>query len=110
MYQQKVVLTGRQRTLAIWLQRRTLGISRHWLAWANLFWGALFDFGSNLAENSSDWSAALGPGEEASLYAIFDTLFHGPDATGSFKRMVSVISNDPLNARQDVSFVIEVTE
>ena len=39
--QEKIALTGRQRALVIWLQHRTLGLSRHWLAWANLFWGVL---------------------------------------------------------------------
>jgi hypothetical protein len=72
--------------------------------------GASPIFGANLAENPKDWSAVLAAGEEASLVATFDTLFHGPDATGSFQRLVSVISNDPLKARQDVSFVVEVTE
>ena len=37
----KRVVTGRTRTVVIWLQRRILGLSRHWLAWANLFWGLL---------------------------------------------------------------------
>jgi uncharacterized membrane protein len=27
------------RTLVIWTQRKILGVSRHWLAWANLVWG-----------------------------------------------------------------------
>jgi len=39
--QPKTVLTARQRTLVIWLQNRVLGLSRHWLAWANLSWGVL---------------------------------------------------------------------
>ncbi len=67
-------------------------------------------FGANLSENPTDWSAVLATGEEASLIATFDTLFHGSDATGKFQRSVSVVSNDPLNARQDVSFTVEVTK
>ena len=38
MYEKRAEVTGRQRAVAIWIQRRTLGLSRHWLAWANLFW------------------------------------------------------------------------
>lgn len=41
MNEKNAVLTGRPRTVAIWLQKRTLGISRHWLVWANLFWVVL---------------------------------------------------------------------
>ncbi|MEE8391559.1 MAG: DUF1573 domain-containing protein [Anaerolineae bacterium] len=67
-------------------------------------------FGANASENPTGWSAVLAPGEEASLIATFDTLFHGPDATGEFRRAVSVISDDPLNSRADVSFVVEVTQ
>jgi len=40
MHQQRVV-TGHRRTLVIGLQQGILGFSRHWLAWANLFWGVL---------------------------------------------------------------------
>jgi uncharacterized membrane protein len=29
------------RTLIIWTQRKILGLSRHWLAWANLVWGLI---------------------------------------------------------------------
>jgi uncharacterized membrane protein len=36
-----MVLTGRTRTLVIGIQRVILGFSRRWLAWANLFWGAI---------------------------------------------------------------------
>ena len=67
-------------------------------------------FGANASENPTDWSAVLAPGEEALLIATFDTLFHGPDAKGQFKRLVSVASDDPLNRRLDVAFVVEVTE
>jgi uncharacterized membrane protein len=42
MPQETTVLTGRQRALVIWLQKQVLGLSRHWLAWTNLFWGVLF--------------------------------------------------------------------
>lgn len=38
---QQVMVTGRTRTLVIWLQRKILGLSRHWLAWANLAWGLI---------------------------------------------------------------------
>jgi len=31
--QEKARLTGRQRALVIWLQKRVLGLSRHWLAY-----------------------------------------------------------------------------
>ncbi|MFQ6101675.1 MAG: DUF1573 domain-containing protein [Anaerolineae bacterium] len=67
-------------------------------------------FGANLAENPTDWSVVLAPGEEASLVATFDLLFHGPDATGEFRRGISVVSNDPLNSRVDVVFDVEVTD
>jgi uncharacterized membrane protein len=40
MHQQEVV-TGHTRVLVIWLQQGILRLSRHWLAWANLFWGVL---------------------------------------------------------------------
>ncbi len=67
-------------------------------------------FGANSSENPTNWSAVLVPGEEASLIVTFDTLFHGPDATGEFRRAVSVISDDPLNSRLNVSFAVEVTQ
>lgn len=67
-------------------------------------------FGANLAENPSDWSAVLAPGEEASLVATFDLLFHGPEATGRFQRGISIVSNDPLNSRVNVAFKVEVTK
>jgi uncharacterized membrane protein len=38
---QQVMVTGRRRTLVIWLQRKVLELSRHWLAWANLVWGLI---------------------------------------------------------------------
>ncbi len=66
-------------------------------------------FGANLAENPSDWSAVVAPGEEASLVATFDLMFHGPEATGTFRRGIFVVSNDPLNSSVDVAFVVEVT-
>lgn len=40
MHQQRVV-TGHRRMLVIGLQQGILRLSRHWLAWANLFWGVL---------------------------------------------------------------------
>lgn len=40
MHQQRVV-TGHRRRLVIGLQQGILRLSRHWLAWANLFWGVL---------------------------------------------------------------------
>ena len=33
--------TGLTRTFVVWTQKRILGLSRHWLAYANLFWGIL---------------------------------------------------------------------
>ena len=33
--------TGLKRTLVVWTQKRILALSRHWLAWANLFWGVV---------------------------------------------------------------------
>ena len=67
-------------------------------------------FGASLAENPSDWSAVLAPAEEATLVATFDLMFHGEDQTGRFRRGISVISDDPLSSRTDVSFVVEVTK
>jgi hypothetical protein len=67
-------------------------------------------FGANSAENPDDWSAVLAPGQEASLIATFDPLHHGPDATGAFKRTVSILSNDPLSTRVDVAFEVEVVK
>ncbi len=67
-------------------------------------------FGANLAENRSDWSAVLVPGEEALLVGTFDLMFHGPDATGTFRRAIYIVSDDPLNSSKDVSFVVEVTK
>ena len=40
MHQQRVE-TGHTRVLVIGLQQGILRLSRHWLAWANLFWGVL---------------------------------------------------------------------
>lgn len=34
-------VTGLTRTFVVWTQKRILGLSRHWLAYANLFWGIL---------------------------------------------------------------------
>ncbi|NIN66942.1 MAG: DUF1573 domain-containing protein [Anaerolineae bacterium] len=67
-------------------------------------------FGANLAENPSDWSAVLVPGEEARLVATFDLTFHGPDATGAFRRAIFIVSDDPLSSSKEVSFVVEVTK
>jgi len=38
---QQVVVTGRTRPAVIWMQRQILGLSRRWLAWANLAWGVI---------------------------------------------------------------------
>jgi uncharacterized membrane protein len=38
---QQVMVTGRTRTLVIWLQRKILGLSHHWPARANLAWGLI---------------------------------------------------------------------
>jgi len=38
---QRMMVTARTPTPVIWLQRRILGFSRHWLAWANLTWGLI---------------------------------------------------------------------
>jgi hypothetical protein len=65
-------------------------------------------FGANLAEHPTDWSAVLAPGEEASLVATFDPMAHGSGATGQFRRVVSILSSDPLNSRLDVSLDVEV--
>jgi len=67
-------------------------------------------FGGTSPEKPSDWSVVLAPGKEARLIATLDLMFHGPDATGRVRRGISVISNDPLNSRVDVSFVVEVTK
>jgi hypothetical protein len=67
-------------------------------------------FGANSAENPSDWSLVLAPDEEASLVATFDPIHHGPDATGPFKRTISILSDDPLKARVDVAFEVEVVK
>lgn len=66
-------------------------------------------FGANLGENPSDWSAVLVPGEEALLVGTFDLMFHGPEAVGTFRRAIYIVSDDPLNSSTDVSFVVEVT-
>jgi len=40
----------------------------------------------------------------------FDPLFHGPEGTGRVRRTVSVLSDDPLSRRLDVTFEAEITE
>ncbi|MGD1995961.1 MAG: DUF1573 domain-containing protein [Anaerolineae bacterium] len=66
-------------------------------------------FGANLSQNPTDWSVVLAPGGEASLIATFDPLAHGSEATGQFRRVISISSNDPLNSRLDVAFDVKVT-
>jgi cytochrome c-type biogenesis protein CcmH/NrfF len=67
-------------------------------------------FGANAAENPADWSAVLAPGEEVRMVVTFDPLFHGPEGTGRVRRTVSVLSDDPLSRRLDVTFEAEITE
>lgn len=72
--------------------------------------GASPAFGANAAENPTEWSAVLAPGEEARLVVTFDPMHHGPDATGAFKRTISILSDDPLNSRVNVAFDVEVVK
>jgi hypothetical protein len=67
-------------------------------------------FGANLAQNPTDWSVVLTPGETASLVVTFDPVAHGSDATGEFRRVISIVSSDPLDSRLDVAFDVEVTQ
>ena len=61
-------------------------------------------------ENAEEWSAVVPPGAQVLVVATYDPLFHGDSGIGSFTRAVSVLSNDPLNARFDLIFKVEVTE
>ncbi len=67
-------------------------------------------FSANLAENPTHWSLVLTPNETASLVATFDPMAHGSEATGEFRRVISIVSNDPLDSRLDVAFDVEVIQ
>jgi uncharacterized membrane protein len=96
MYEQGTTRTGNHRALAVWLQKRTLGLSRHWLAWANLGWGMLFGLpwlAPILMEAGASW-----PGR--AIYTIYSFLCHqfanrsfflfGPKSMYSYSELQSV--------------------
>jgi len=65
-------VTGLTRTLVAWTQKRILGLSRHWLAYANLFWGVL---------NGVPWLApvlmrARATGLAKGIYTFYSYLCH----------------------------------
>ena len=90
-------MARRQRVALIWMQKRTLGFSRHWLAWANLFWIVL---------TGLPWIAPIlmrigASGPARGLYFIYGFLCHqyanrsfflfGPHAMVAFRELQSVI-------------------
>lgn len=69
---QQVMASGRLRAPVIWLQRTVLGLSRHWLVWANLAWGLIVGL---------PWLApvlmrigAIGPAR--AIYLVYSFLCH----------------------------------
>ena len=46
---------------------------------------------------SSEWKGTIKPKEIAEVRAVFDPLFHGPDAVGPVTRFVSFDTNDVKN-------------
>ena len=65
-------VTGLTRTLVVWTQKRILGLSRHWLAYANLFWCIL---------SGVPWLAPIlmkagGTGLARGIYAFYSYLCH----------------------------------
>ena len=96
MVQQEPVLTGRQRAAAIWMQKRTLGLSHHWLTWTNLFWVVLVGL---------PWLAPIlmrigASGPARGIYFIYGFLCHqfanrsfflfGPKAMYTYSELQSV--------------------
>jgi hypothetical protein len=67
-------------------------------------------FGASASEGDIEWSAVVPPGGQAYVVATYDPLFHGDSGIGTFTRIISILSNDPLDARFDLSLQIEVTE
>jgi uncharacterized membrane protein len=93
------VLTQRQKNVVLWLQRRILGLSRHWLAWANLFWGLLFGL---------PWMAPVlmeagARGPARTIYTVYSFLCHqlanrsfflfGPKAMYSYSELQTATPN-----------------
>jgi hypothetical protein len=67
-------------------------------------------FGATAPEAGMEWSAVVPPGGNATVIATYDPLFHGDTGTGTFTRIISILSNDPLYARFELNIQIEVTE
>jgi cytochrome c-type biogenesis protein CcmH/NrfF len=67
-------------------------------------------FGATAPDGAEVWSAVVPPGGQALLIATYDPMFHGDSGAGTFTRNISVLSNDPLNARYDLILTVEVTE
>ena len=67
-------------------------------------------FGATAPEGAEVWSVLLPPGGQALVIATIDPLFHGDSGTGTFMRNITVLSNDPLNARFDLILKGEATE
>lgn len=61
-------------------------------------------------DNPTDWSTTIAPGGEAELIVTFDPNAHGPDAVGPVTRMVTVHSNDIIDATKKVKFEAEVVK
>ena len=89
-------MARRQGDAVIWSQKRTLGLSRDWLAWANLFWIVL---------TGLPWLAPVlirigAAGTAHAVYSIYGFLCHqyanrsfflfGPKAMYSFRELQSV--------------------
>lgn len=45
--------------------------------------------------SQSSYVMEVPPGETATVRAVFDPLFHGPDAVGEITRQITVMTNDP---------------
>ena len=69
---QSTQVTGLTRTWVVWAQKRILGTSRHWLAYANLFWGTVF--GLPWLAPILMRSGATGPAK--GIYSLYSYLCH----------------------------------
>ena len=58
-------------------------------------------------DNLSSWTGEVAPNQEASLTAVFDPAFHGPQGVGPINRFVLVETNDKSN--QKLTFTLTGT-
>jgi uncharacterized membrane protein len=91
--------TMQSQATTLWVQKRILGLSRHWLAWSNGFWGAL---------NGLPWLAPVfmhvgAVGLARTLYTLYSALCHqlanrsfflfGPRATYAYTDLLPFASS-----------------